>query len=389
MNHEEVVIVSAVRTAIGCFKGMYKNVPAHRLGETVIRALLTRTNLEGEDISEVILGQIMTAGAGPNPARQAAINAGLPIKVPAWGMNQLCGSGLRTICSGLQAIRNGDAEIVIAGGQENMTRSPHLLPMRSLWDDGTSRFVDTMLQDALIDPFHQINTVGTAENIARKYGICREEQDFFAAASQRKCQNARNECKFIDEIVPIVIDGKVLDSDETPRNNVTLNTLSRLKPSALRDGTVTPGNASGISDAAAGVVLMSAKEADKRGLTPMATIRSWAQVGVEPATMGTGPIPACNKALKNAGWDIDDLDLIESNESFASQAIYVDREMHWDTTRVNVNGGAIALGHPFGASGARILTTLLHEMPRQKAKKAIATLCVGGGMGVAMCLERN
>lgn len=388
MVTEDVVIVSAVRTPVGALNGMYKSIPAHKLGEIVIRELLRRTGLQGHDVSEVILGQIMTAGAGPNPARQAALNAGLPIEVPAWSINQLCGSGLRTISLGYQAIRNGDADIVIAGGQENMTRSPHLMPLRGEWGDAGSRFMDTMLQDALIDPFHHIHTVGTAENIARKYGISRDEQDEFSVVSQNKCQKARLAGKFNDEIVPIQWEGKTFDCDEIPRDNVTISTLARLKPVTLRDGTITAGNASAISDGAAAVVLMSAREAEKRNLSPMATIRSWANVGVEPATMGTGPVPASQMALAKAGWSIDDLDLIESNESFASQAIYVNRQMQWDTSKINPNGGAIAIGHPFGASGARLLTTLLYEMPRQKAKKAIATLCVGGGMGVAMCVER-
>lgn len=386
---EEIVVVNAVRTAVGSLNGMFKAIPAHKLGEMAIKELLARTKISAGDISEVILGQIITTGAGPNPARQAAINAGIPIEVPAWNVNQLCGSGLLAINLACQSIRNGDADIVIAGGQENMSRTPHVIPLRGDWGDGGGRFMDCMAQDALIDPFHQIHTVGTAENIARKFKITREEQDEFSMHSQNKYQSARVSGKLSAEIVPIEYDGKLFDQDEMPRSNVTIETLSRLKPVALRDGSVTAGNASGIADGAAVVMLMSASEAEKRALKPMATIKSWANAGVEPATMGTGPVPACKKALKKAGWTIDDLDLIESNEAFASQAIYVNREMHWDINKTNPNGGAIALGHPFGASGARLLTSLLYEMPRQNAKKAIATLCVGGGMGVAMCLERT
>lgn len=389
MSHNEVVIVCAVRTAVGALNGMYKAIPAHALGAAVIRNILECTKVNGSDVNEVILGQVITSGAGPNPARQAALNAGLPVDVPAWCINQLCGSGLLSVSNGYHAIRSGDADIVIAGGQENMSRTPHIMPLRGEWGEGGARFSDAMMQDAMIDPFHHIHTVGIAENIARKYNISREEQDEFSVKSQNKYQKAKEASKFKEEIVPVLWDEQILDEDEMPRDNVSLATLSRLKPVALRNGTVTAGNTSGISDGAAAVMLMSTREAERRNLEPMAVIRSWANVGVEPSTMGTGPVPASKKALLKAGWKTDGLDMIEANESFATQAIYVNQQMQWDVDKINPNGGAIAIGHPFGASGARLLTTLLHEMPRQNAKRAIATLCVGGGMGVAMCVERT
>ncbi len=393
MHADPIVIVSAARTPIGAFNGMFKELPAHKLGEAVIRALLNRTKVEGSKISEVIMGQIMTARTGPNPARQAAISAGLPEEIPSYGINQLCGSGLRSICLGYQAIKSGDSHIVIAGGQENMSLAPHAFPMRAVPKDSEARLVDTMLHDALIDPFYNIHVVGTAENIARKFDISRDEQDEYAAHSYNRCESARRKKVFLDEMVPIKIqeNGReiVLDTDEIPRNGVTKASLAELKPAYLGASTVTAGNASGISDGSAAVMLMSLKEAEKRGLPPMATIKSWAEAGVNPAIMGTGPVPASNKALAKAGWTVEDLDLIESNEAFAAQAIYVNREMRWDMSKVNVNGGAIALGHPFGASGARILTTLLYEMQRQDARRGLATLCIGGGMGIAMCIERQ
>lgn len=388
-SDNSIVIVDAVRTPIGAFNGMYKNIPVHKLGEQVIHALLTRLQFDGSEISEIILGQIMTTYTGPNPARQAAINAGVPKEVPAYGINQLCGSGLKAICLGYQAIKSGDSAIVIAGGQENMSRSPHAYPLR--YDDD-AKFVDTMLYDAMIDPFCNMHTVNTAENIARQFSVSREEQDEFAANSHIKCETARKTGAFNDEIISVYSDddkGYGLFHDELPRDNVNTETLSQLRPAMLRDGTVTAGNASGISDGASVVMLMSYKDARQKGLEPMAAIKSWAEVGVEPSIMGVGPILASKKALKKADWEVDDLDLIEANESFASQAIYVNREMGWDLEKVNVHGGAIALGHPFGASGSRIVTTLLHEMKRRDAKRSLATLCVGGGMGVAICLERS
>ncbi len=392
-NENDVVIVSALRTAIGSFNGMFSGIPAHKLGELVIRETIHRTGVKPEDVSEVILGQILTAAAGQNPARQASLAAGLPKEVPAWGLNQVCGSGLRAVALGFQAIRNGDSSIVIAGGQESMTQAPHAVPMRVGVKMGDAKLVDTMIFDALTDAFQLIHMGNTAENIAKQFGISRDEQDEFAAASQNKAEAAIKAGKFRDEIVPFVAKDRKgnetkLEKDEFPREGVTKEALGKLKPAFSKDGTVTAGNASGINDGAAVVLLMSRKEADKRGLKPLATIQSWAHAGVDPAIMGTGPVPASQKALAKAGWTVSDLDLIEANEAFAAQAIYVNREMKWDLSKVNVNGGAIALGHPVGASGARVLTTLLHEMQRRDAKKALATLCVGGGMGVAMCVSR-
>jgi len=392
MSDRDVVIVSALRTAIGSFNGVFASVAAHKLGEAVIKETITRTGVAGADVSEVILGQILTGAVGPNPARQASINAGLPNEVPAWGVNQLCGSGLRAVCLGFQAIKNGDSSIVIAGGQESMTQAPHAQRLRAGHKMGDVSFVDTMLYDALVDPFHKIHMGGTAENIAKQFGISREEQDEFSAYSQQKCEAATKAGKFKDEIIPFVIADRkgdiTVDTDEFPRAGVTKEALGKLKPAFSKDGTVTAGNASGINDGAAVVMLMTRGEAEKRGLKVLATIASWAHAGVDPAIMGTGPVPASQKALAKAGWTINDLDLIEANEAFAAQAIYVNREMKWDAAKINVNGGAIALGHPVGASGARVLTSLIHEMNKRDARKAIATLCIGGGMGVAMCVER-
>jgi acetyl-CoA C-acetyltransferase len=364
-------------------------VPAYELGEAVIKALLKHTGVDGCEISEIVFGQIMNAGAGPNPPRQTAMRAGIPREVVAWGLNQLCGSGMRSVCLGYQAIRSGDADIVIAGGQENMTRTPHLFPMRGDWERERAKFEDGMFKDALIDPFYDLHTTGTAENIAQRFLITREEQDELAAASQNKCEAARKAGRFDEETLSIESPNGAsrLKEDQIPRDGVTTTMLSRLRPTSA-NGTVTAGNSSGIADGASAVMLMRRKEAERRDLEPMAAILSWAQAGVDPAIMGVGPVPACLKALDKAGWTVDDLDLIEANESFAAQAIYVNREMKWDLAKVNVNGGAIALGHPFGASGARVLTTLLHEMPRRKARKALATLCIGGGMGIAMCVAR-
>jgi acetyl-CoA C-acetyltransferase len=392
MSDQDIVIVSALRTAIGSFNGKFSTLSAHKLGEIVIRETLKRTAVAGADVSEVILGQILTAAAGPNPARQASLNAGVPKETPAWGINQLCGSGLRAVCLGYQAIRNGDSAIVIAGGQESMTQAPHASQLRPGIKMGDAKFVDTMLFDALMDPFHHIHMGQTAENVATKYGITRDEQDEFSAFSQQKTEAAQKAGKFKDEIVPVVIADRkgdiTVDTDEFPRAGVTKEALAKLKPAFSKEGTVTAGNASGINDGAAVVLLMTRGEANKRGLKPLAKIVSWAHAGVDPAIMGVGPIYASRKALEKAKWTVKDLDLIEANEAFAAQAIAVNREMGWDMSKVNVNGGAIALGHPVGASGARVLTTLLHEMGRRDAKKGIATLCIGGGMGVALCVER-
>ncbi len=389
----DIVIVGAVRTAVGTFNGALSSLPAHKLGEIVIKEILNRTGVAGGDVSEIILGQILTAHTGPNPARQASLNAGVPKEVPAWGMNQLCGSGLRAVCLGAQAISNGDSTIVIAGGQESMSQAPHAVPLRNGVKMGSATMVDTMLYDALVDPFHNVHMGVTAENVAKQYGITRAEQDALALGSQQKTAAAMQAGKFKDEIVPVVIKGRkgdvTVDTDEHPKADTTMETLAKLKPAFDKEGTVTAGNASGINDGAAVVMLMTRAEATKRGLKIMATIKSWAHAGVDPAIMGTGPIPASKKALTKAGWTIADLDLIEANEAFAAQAIAVNRDMGWDLSKVNVNGGAIALGHPVGASGARVLTGLLYEMERRDAKKAIATLCIGGGMGIAMCVERN
>lgn len=392
-KENDVVIVGAVRTPVGTFNGALSSLPAHKLGEIAIKALLERTGVAGADVSEVILGQILTAHCGPNPARIASINAGVPKETPAWGMNQLCGSGLRAVCLGYQAIKNGDSTIVIAGGQESMSQAPHAVPLRNGVKMGAATMVDTMLHDALIDAFHNYHMGVTAENVAKEKGITREEQDQFALASQQKAGAAMKAGKFKDEIVPVVIAGRkgdvTVDTDEHPKPDTTIESLTKLRPAFNKEGTVTAGNASGINDGAAVVMLMTRADAEKRGLKPMATIKSWAHAGLDPAVMGLGPIYASRKALEKAGWKHEDLDLIEANEAFAAQAIGVNHEMGWDLNKVNVNGGAIALGHPVGASGARVLTGLLYEMARRDAKKAIATLCIGGGMGVAMCVERD
>lgn len=392
MSAEDIVIVSAVRTPIGSFNGSLANVSAHKLGETAIREILQRSKVDPADISEVILGQVLTAATGQNPARQASLNAGVPKESPAWSINQVCGSGLRAVCLASQAIKNGDSSIVIAGGQESMTQAPHAVRLRAGIKMGDTAMVDTMLSDALMDPFHKIHMGQTAENIAARFGISRDEQDEFAAASQNKAEAAIKAGKFRDEIVPVLIADKkgdiVVDKDEYPKAGVTKESLAKLRPAFSKEGTVTAGNASGINDGAAVVMVMSRAEAEKRGLKILAKIASWAQAGVDPEVMGTGPIPASQKALAKAGWTVQDLDLIEANEAFAAQALAVNMTMKWDISKVNVNGGAIALGHPVGASGARVLVTLLHEMNRRDAKKALATLCIGGGMGVALCVER-
>lgn len=388
----DIVIVDAVRTAIGNFNGGLATLPASTLGAEVIKAILARTGVAAADVDEVIMGQVLTAGVGQNPARQAAIKAGIPADKTAYTLNQVCGSGLRAVAQGMQAIALGDATIVIAGGQESMSLSPHAVHLRNGIKMGNGTLADTMITDGLWDCFNDYHMGITAENIASKFGVSREQQDTFAANSQAKAAAAMKAGKFKDEIIPITIKGKkgdtIVEADEFPRADTTLESLAGLRPAFTKDGTVTAGNASGINDGAAVVLLMSADEAAKRGLTPLARIASWATAGVDPTIMGTGPVPASRKALEKAGWKVSDLDVIEANEAFAAQAEYVNREMGWDTARVNVNGGAIALGHPIGASGARVLTSLLHELQRSGGKKGLATLCIGGGMGIAMCVER-
>lgn len=389
----DVAIVAAARTPVGSFNGSFASVPAHELGKTVIREVLRRAKLEPGEVSEVILGQILSAAQGQNPARQAAIHAGIPVEVPAWGVNQLCGSGLRAVALGHQAIVNGDSQVVIAGGQESMSMAPHAAYLRSGQKMGALEFVDTMIKDGLIDVFNGYHMGNTAENVAKEWQITREQQDQFAVASQNKAEAARKAGRFKDEIVPVSVKERkgerLVDTDEYIRDGVTYEAIKDLRPAFLRDGgTVTAANASGINDGAAVVVLMSAKDADRRGLKPLALIRSWAQAGVDPKIMGTGPIPASRLALKKAGWSVSDLDLVEANEAFAAQACAVNKDMAWDPAKVNVNGGAIAIGHPIGASGGRVLVTLLHEMQKRNARKGLATLCIGGGMGIAMCVER-
>lgn len=388
----EIVIVSAARTAVGTFGGGLSSVPAHKLGEIAIVEALKRAGVAPAEVSEVVMGQILAAGAGQNPARQAAVNAGIPVERTAYGLNQLCGSGLRAVVNGYQSISMGDAEIVVAGGQENMSLAPHLIHLRNGTKMGSAEMQDSMIRDALTDAFHNYHMGNTAENVAKKWGLTRTEQDAFAAASQQKAEAAQKAGLFREEIVPVVIPSKkgdlIIDTDEHPKHGTTVETLAKLRAAFDKEGTVTAGNASGINDGAAVAVLMSAANAAKRGLQPLARIVSWASCGVDPSIMGTGPIPSSRLALSKAGWTIDDLDLIEANEAFAAQAMAVNRDMGWDLAKVNVNGGAIAMGHPVGASGARILVTLLYEMKRRQARKALATLCIGGGMGIALCVER-
>ncbi|MFO0401182.1 MAG: acetyl-CoA C-acetyltransferase [Alphaproteobacteria bacterium] len=388
----EIVIASAARTPVGAFNGAFASLPAHALGTVAIKAAMERARIEGAEVDEVILGQILAAGAGQNPARQASVNAGIPVEHTAFGINQLCGSGLRAVALAAQQIATGDARIVVAGGQESMTQAPHAQQLRAGQKMGDLALMDTMLRDGLMDAFHGYHMGNTAENVARAFQITRDEQDQFAFNSQRKAGEAMAAGRFADEITPVTVKGRkgdvVVSADEYPKPDTTLEILGKLRPAFAKDGSVTAGNASGINDGAAAVVVMTAAEAAKRGITPLARIVSWATAGVDPSIMGTGPIPASRKALAKAGWKIDDLDLIEANEAFAAQAIAVNKDLGWDTSKVNVNGGAIALGHPIGASGARVLTTLLFEMQKRGAKKALATLCIGGGMGVAMCLER-
>ncbi|WP_149535891.1 acetyl-CoA C-acetyltransferase [Siccirubricoccus phaeus] len=388
----EIVIASAARTPVGSFNGAFASLPAHALGTVAIQAALARAGVKTEEVDEVILGQILAAGAGQNPARQAAVAAGIPVERTAFGINQLCGSGLRAVALAAQQIACGDAAIVVAGGQESMTQAPHAANLRAGQKMGGLELVDTMLKDGLWDAFHGYHMGNTAENVAQKYQLTRQEQDEFAAASQRKAGEAQKAGRFRDEIAPVTVKTRkgevVVDADEYPKPETTVEVLAKLRPAFAKDGTVTAGNASGINDGAAAVVVMTAEEAKKRGIAPLARIVSWATAGVDPAIMGTGPIPASRRALQKAGWDIASLDLIEANEAFAAQACAVNKDLGWDPAKVNVNGGAIALGHPIGASGARVLNTLLFEMQRREAKRGLATLCIGGGMGVAMCLER-
>src|ERR671917_2919664 len=388
----DVVIVGAARTPTGAFNGSLGSVPAHYLGEVAIREALKRAGVEPGEVSEVVLGQVLLAGAGQNPARQAAVNAGIPVEKTAYAINQLCGSGLRTVALGFQAIRTGDAEIVVAGGQESMSQAPHCMHLRNGTKMGDTQLIDTMIRDGLWDAFNGYHMGTTAENVAQRWQLTRDEQDKFAVASQNKAEAAQKAGKFKDEIAPVTVPGRkgdvVVDQDEYIRAGTTIDAVAKLRPAFSKDGTVTAGNASGINDGAAALVLMTEAEAERRGLTPLARIASWATAGVDPAIMGTGPIPSSRKALDKAGWKVQDLDLVEANEAFAAQALAVNKDMGWDPSIVNVNGGAIAIGHPIGASGGRVLVTLLHEMGRRNARKGLATLCIGGGMGIAMCLER-
>lgn len=388
----DIVIASAARTPVGSFNGAFASLPAHALGTAAIKAAMERAGIEGGDVDEVILGQILAAGSGQNPARQASVNAGIPVEHTAFGINQLCGSGLRAVALAAQQIASGDAKIMIAGGQESMTQAPHAQQLRAGQKMGDLALIDTMLRDGLMDAFHGYHMGNTAENVAQKFQITRDQQDEFAFNSQRKAGAAMKSGRFKDEIVPITIKGRkgdvVVSDDEYPKPDTSMEILAKLRAAFSKDGTVTAGNASGINDGAAALVVMSGAEAVRRGITPLARIVSWATAGVDPSIMGTGPIPASRKALAKAGWKHEDLDLIEANEAFAAQALAVNKDLGWDTSKVNVNGGAIALGHPIGASGARVLTTLLFEMQKRDAKKGLATLCIGGGMGVAMCVER-
>lgn len=388
----DIVIVAAKRTAIGGFMGGLQSFSGAELGAAVIKDVLQTTGVAAADVSEVILGQVLTAGVGQNPARQAAVLAGIPHEKTAYTLNQVCGSGLRAVALGLQAIKNGDSSIVVAGGQESMSQSPHFINLRNGTKFGDASLVDTMIKDGLWDVFNNYHMGITAENVAKKWDITREQQDAFALASQEKAEAAQKAGKFKDEIVPVTVKSKkgdtVIDTDEHPRHGTTLEALQKLRPAFDKEGSVTAGNASGLNDGAAVVLLMTAEEAKKRGLAPLARIASWATAGVDPAIMGSGPIPASKLALQKAGWKASDLDLIEANEAFAAQACAVNKDMGWDLAKVNVNGGAIALGHPIGASGCRVLVTLIHELIKRNGKKGLATLCIGGGMGIALCVER-
>jgi acetyl-CoA C-acetyltransferase len=388
-----IVIASAARTPVGSFSGAFASVPAHELGKVAIVAAMERAHVKPSEVNEVILGQVLTAGAGQNPARQASIAAGIPNESPAWTMNQLCGSGLRSVALGAQQIMDGSAKIVVVGGQESMSQSPHCAHMRDGTKMGEMKMLDTMIKDGLWDAFNGYHMGNTAENVAKQFQITRDEQDKFAVASQNKAEAARKAGKFKDEICPVTVKGRkgdvIVSDDEYIKDGTTLEGVSKLRPAFDKAGTVTAANASGINDGAAALVLMTLEEAKKRGIKPLARIVSWANAGVDPAIMGTGPIPASKMALEKAGWKAADLDLIEANEAFAAQACAVNKGLGWDTSKVNVNGGAIAIGHPIGASGARVLTTLLYEMQRRGSKKGLATLCIGGGMGVAMCVQRD
>lgn len=392
MSTASIVIASAARTAVGSFNGSFAGTPAHDLGATVIQAVLSRSGVDAAEVNEVIMGQVLGAAQGQNPARQAAMKAGIPQEATAWGLNQLCGSGLRAVALGMQQIATGDANIIVAGGMESMSMAPHAGNMRGGTKMGDFKLVDTMMLDGLTDAFKGYLMGTTAENVAKAFQLTREEQDLFALASQNKAEAAQKAGKFVDEIVPFIIKGKkgdvTVDADEYIRHGATLESLSKLRPAFDKEGTVTAGNASGINDGAAATLLMSEAEATRRGIEPLARIVSWATSGVDPAIMGTGPIPASKKALERAGWKVSDLDLVEANEAFAAQACAVNKGVGWDPAIVNVNGGAIAIGHPIGASGARVLNTLLFEMKRRGAKRGLATLCIGGGMGVALCVER-
>jgi len=389
----EIVIASAVRTPVGSFNGSFAPLTAADLGKVAIGEALERAGVAAGEVSEVIMGQVLTGAAGMNPARQASIAADIPIEVPAWIVNQVCGSGLRSVALGAQALQNGDSDIVVAGGQESMSNAPHAMHLRQGTKMGDTQMIDTMIRDGLWDVFNGYHMGSTAENVARQWQITREEQDAFALASQNKAEAAKNAGRFKDEIVPVTVPNRkgdvVVDTDEYIRDGATLEAMQKLRPAFEKDGTVTAANASGINDGAGAMVLMRADDAEKRGIKPLARIASWAQAGVDPAVMGSGPIPASRRALEKAGWSADDLDLIEANEAFAAQACAVNKDLGWDPDKVNVNGGAIAIGHPIGASGTRVLVTLLYEMQKRDAKKGLATLCIGGGMGIAMCVARD
>ncbi|MBB3384468.1 MULTISPECIES: acetyl-CoA C-acetyltransferase [unclassified Rhizobium] len=391
MSSSSIVVASAARTAVGSFNGAFATVPAHELGAAAIKGALERAGVDAKEVDEVILGQVLQAGEGQNPARQAAMKAGIPQEATAWGVNQLCGSGLRAVALGLQQIATGDAKIIVAGGQESMSMAPHAANLRSGTKMGDMKMIDTMIKDGLTDAFYGYHMGITAENIARQWQLSREEQDQFAVASQNKAEAAQKAGRFKDEIIPFTIQTRkgdvTVDADEYIRLGATMEAMAKLRPSFDKEGSVTAGNASGLNDGAAAAVLMTEAEASRRGIQPLARIVSWATAGVDPQIMGTGPIPASRKALEKAGWSVNDLDLVEANEAFAAQACAVNKDLGWDTSIVNVNGGAIAIGHPIGASGARVLNTLLFEMKRRGARKGLATLCIGGGMGVAMCFE--
>ena len=391
MSSPSIVIASAARTAVGSFNGSFANTPAHELGIAVINGVLSRAGVDAAEVNEVILGQVLPAGEGQNPARQAAVKAGIPVEATALGINQLCGSGLRAVALGMQQIANGDADIIIAGGMESMSMAPHCAHLRGGVKMGDFKMIDTMIKDGLTDAFHGYHMGITAENIARQWQLTRDEQDAFALGSQNKAEAAQVAGRFKDEIIPVTIKGRkgdtIVDADEYIRLGATIDQMAKLRPAFDKEGTVTAGNASGLNDGAAATLLMTEENASKRGIQPLARIVSWATAGVDPKIMGTGPIPASRKALEKAGWSINDLDLVEANEAFAAQACAVTKDLGWNPDIVNVNGGAIAIGHPIGASGARVLNTLVFEMKRRSARKGIATLCIGGGMGIAMCVE--